>query len=86
MNEEKANEGTCGKKFEENMARLEEILQIMERGELGLEESIKYFREGSGLYKLCEKKLKSAEGEIVVLMEGLEGDVIQKPIEENLFE
>jgi len=83
MSNEKRKEDISGKNFEENMARLEEILQVMERGELGLEESIKYFREGSKLYKLCEKKLKSAEGEIKILVEDLEEEIIEEPFEET---
>lgn len=62
-------------KFEEALGRLEEILHTMEKGDLGLEEAIKHFREGSKLYEQCQKQLKIAEGEIKVLVETLDGKV-----------
>ena len=62
-------------KFEESLEHLEDILSIMESGELSLEDAIEKFREGSKLYKLCQKKLESAEGEIKILMENLNGEI-----------
>ena len=62
-------------KFEDALGRLEEILHTMEKGDLGLEEAIKNFREGSKLYEQCQKQLKTAEGEIKVLVETLDGRV-----------
>ena len=37
--------------FEENMARLEQIVRTMERGEVPLEESIRLFQEGTELVR-----------------------------------
>ena len=70
-------------KFEDALTRLERILRILEKGDLGLEESIGYFREGSVLYRLCQEKLKIAEGEIKILMEDLKGNITKKPFEGN---
>ena len=39
------------KSFEENMARLEEIVTLLERGETPLEESLVLFEEGTRLMK-----------------------------------
>ncbi len=69
------NYNQTSEKFEAALGRLEEILHTMEKGDLGLEEAIKYFREGSGLYEQCQKQLKTAEGEIKVLVETLDGKV-----------
>jgi len=71
-------------KFEEALGRLEEILGVLEKGELGLEEAITHFREGSRFYKLCQERLKSAEGEVKILLEDLDGKIIEEPFNESL--
>ena len=47
--------------FEENMLRLEKIVQSMERGDVSLEESLRLFQEGTALVKDCGKMLDEAE-------------------------
>ena len=49
------------KTFEENMARLEQIVRAMERGDVALEESLKLFQEGTQLVSSCTKLLDEAE-------------------------
>ena len=53
--------------FEESMARLEEIVTQLEKGEAPLEESLKLFEEGTKLTAYCSKMLKNAEQKIVKL-------------------
>lgn len=77
------NTPISSEQFEKAMSRLEEIIRILERGELGLDESIRIFREGSELYRMCREKLTSAEGEIKMLLEGLDGSIIEKPFEQS---
>ena len=43
------------KTFEESMARLEQIVRAMERGDVALEESLKLFQEGTKLVQGCTK-------------------------------
>jgi len=50
--------------FEEAMAALEEIVDRLESGAVGLEESIAVYTRGSLLRRHCEDKLKSAEARI----------------------
>ena len=52
------------KTFEENMMRLEQIVRIMERGEVPLDESLQLFREGTALVQSCGKLLDKAELEV----------------------
>ena len=52
------------KTFEENMVRLEQIVRIMERGEVPLEESLELFHEGTALVQHCGKLLDKAELEV----------------------
>lgn len=48
-------------KFEEAMARLEKIVESIEQGKVGLEESIQQFEEGMGLIRQCRTVLNDAE-------------------------
>ena len=67
------------KKFEDAMARLEEIVQSLESGNLSLEESIKAFEEGMKLAKFCSQKLEEAEKKVTMLMKESEGRYVQAP-------
>ena len=55
--------------FEENMEKLEKIVQELEKGELNLDESIKKFEEGMQVSKECNKMLEEAEKKITILLE-----------------
>ncbi len=68
-------------KFEDAMARLEEIVQSLESGELSLEDSIKAFEEGMKLAKFCSKKLDEAEKKVSILIKEDSGKYVQKPLE-----
>ena len=50
--------------FEEAMAKLEEILSKMDRGEVPLEESMENFEAGMKLIAHCEELLNSYERRI----------------------
>lgn len=53
--------------FEEALQRLKEITEMLERGDVTLEESIKLFGEGTELSKLCYETLQTAEQKITEL-------------------
>ncbi len=53
--------------FEENLARLETLTRQLERGELGLEESLARYQEGVGLIRVCQKSLDRAAEQIKIL-------------------
>ena len=53
--------------FEQNLTRLEEISELLESENLGLDESIALYEEGIKLSKLCISKLKKAELKITKL-------------------
>lgn len=50
--------------FEEAIERLESIIDRMERGETGLEESLKEYAVGDQLIRRCRQILESAEQRI----------------------
>jgi exodeoxyribonuclease VII small subunit len=47
--------------FDELVAELQRIVQTLETGRVGLEESISLYREGLRLHAACEERLKAAE-------------------------
>ena len=50
--------------FEKKLNRLEEIVQKMEKGELGLDDSLKLFEEGVKLSRECHSQLTTAEAQV----------------------
>jgi exodeoxyribonuclease VII small subunit len=55
--------------FEKALARLEEITEKLESGEVKLEDSMALYSEGAELAALCNKKLNEAEKKIKVIKE-----------------
>lgn len=53
--------------YEQSVSRLEEIVSLLEGGELSLEESMKLFEEGSRLSAECYDLLSRAEQKITQL-------------------
>ena len=70
MNEQNAT-------FEQNMARLEQIVRILERGDAPMEESLKLFEEGTGLVRSCGKLLDEAELQVKKVMVGPDGTPVE---------
>ena len=53
--------------FEQALARLEEIAERLERGDLALDESLKKYEEGVAAYRYCSELLKEVERKIEIL-------------------
>ncbi len=53
--------------FESTLEQLEELVQQMESGELGLEASLKAFERGVKLTRQCQTALKNAELKVQAL-------------------
>ncbi len=59
--------------FEDRMARLQEIVRILEEGNSSLEESLRLYKEGLEHAAACQKQLETARHDIKVCTEkGLE--------------
>ena len=50
--------------FEANLKKLEVIVDKLDSGDIGLEESVKLYEEGMKIKKICDKKLKDIEMQI----------------------
>lgn len=67
--------------FEQQIARLEEIVAALEKGDVQLADSLKLFEEGSRLIAACSKQLDQAEQQVVKLMKGADGAPVELPFE-----
>lgn len=67
--------------FEQSMARLEEIVAALEKGDAPLEEALKLFEEGAGLMKQCSTALDKAEQKVKKLLAGADGAPVAEPME-----
>ena len=52
--------------YEKAMTRLEEIVSLLEKNDVSLDDSIKLFEEGTRLTAICSEKLKNAKAKITL--------------------
>lgn len=52
--------------YEKAMTRLEEIVSLLEKNDVSLDDSIKLFEEGTRLTAFCSEKLKNAKAKITL--------------------
>ena len=64
--------------FEASLARLEEIVSQMERGDVPLEKALSLFEEGTVLVSRCTKLLDDAELKVVKLSKGPDGEPVEE--------
>jgi len=50
--------------YTEAIQRLEAIVALLERGGMGLDETLKLYEEGADLLRLCKTELAAAEGKL----------------------
>lgn len=53
--------------FEKNITRLNEISSLLEKGDCGLDESLKLFSEGINLCNACQKELDEAKQKVKII-------------------
>ncbi len=71
--EAKSDETSGDLSFEAALARLEEIVRTLERGEAPLDQSIELYQEGDRLKRHCEARLKAAQARIEQIAFGSDG-------------
>ena len=70
--------------FESNMARLEQIVRAMERGDVPLEESLKLFQEGTELVRSCNELLENAQLQVKKIMTAPDGSPVEEDFDHEL--
>ena len=66
------------KDFENAFARLETIVEDLEKGDLALEEALKLFEEGVKISQFCNAKLDEAERKVEILLKNKEGQLTEE--------
>jgi exodeoxyribonuclease VII small subunit len=61
--------------FEESLAKLEKIVEQLERGDVPLAKALDLYEEGIGLSKVCAETLTRAELKLKRLGKDLEGNL-----------
>ena len=64
-----ASPRSAGKTYEEAMARLDEIIDLLENNEASLDESLDLYKEGVSLAAFCDTKLKDVDQEVTKIFE-----------------
>ncbi len=64
------------KSFEDSLARLEEVVRLLEGGSLSLEASLELYEEGVGLIRHCSAELEKTEAKIKILQSSGEGSIV----------
>lgn len=67
--------------FEQNLARLEEIVRLLEKGDVPLAESLRLFEEGAAAVRTCENQLSEAEQKVMKLRKTEDGSPEEVPFE-----
>lgn len=67
--------------FDEDLSRLEAIVQKLESGHLTLEEALREFEIGVNLSKALQQQLSEAQRRVEVLKQGLGGEYEVDPLE-----
>lgn len=62
--------------YEDAILKLESILEELEEDGCTLDESINKFKKGIELYNYCNNLLYKAEGEVKILLEDKEGNML----------
>ena len=67
--------------FEGSMARLEEIVSLLERGDAPLEQAMTLFEEGAKLLRECTRQLDQSEQKVTLLTAGEDGQPVEEPFQ-----
>lgn len=65
-------------RFEQAIDQLEQLIEQIESGEIGLEESLKRYEHGTKLIRRCRAILDSAEKKIAELTADENGGLVEK--------
>ena len=55
--------------FEKSLQELDNLVELMEKGDLTLEESLRHFERGIAVTRACQKALAEAEQKVQILVQ-----------------
>lgn len=64
---------------EQAVQRMEEIQEIIQKGEISLKESVDLFEEAANLYKFCSDRLIELEDRVKILSKTADGKLEEVP-------
>ncbi|NSW84928.1 MAG: exodeoxyribonuclease VII small subunit [Syntrophobacteraceae bacterium] len=67
--------------FEDNLKKLQAIVEKLEQGDLPLDEALESFSEGIRLADMCRKKLEEAESKVQMLLQDQKNEWTTVPFE-----
>jgi exodeoxyribonuclease VII small subunit len=70
-------------RFEEALAELEGIVARLEKGEIGLEDSLAAFERGIALVRTLSQRLGEVEEKVQVLLKSEAGKLLLRPLDEE---
>jgi exodeoxyribonuclease VII small subunit len=69
--------------FEHSLKQLEEIVEMLESGDVALDATLKKFEDGMKLVRFCHEKLNEAEKKLKILVKDKNGNLSISDEEEN---
>jgi len=69
--------------FEENLRRLDDIINTIEAGETPLDAALALYKKGMALAADCAKRLNEIEGEFAILTKNAIGIIERRPFAEE---
>ena len=73
-------------KLEDALDKLEDIVNMLQDGNIPLDESLKKFEDGIRLVRICQERLENAESKIMLLLKDAKGDNIETPFNISMEE
>ena len=70
--------------FEQQIARLDQIVRMLEKGDAPLEESLKLFQEGTDLVRKCGNLLDEAELQVKKIMTAPDGTPVEEAFGDDI--
>lgn len=67
--------------FEQCLQRVQEVVALLESGNLPLSESLRLFEEGIGLVRSCQDHLQQAEHQVEMLIPTAGDQLVHKPFD-----
>ncbi|MDD4201860.1 MAG: exodeoxyribonuclease VII small subunit [Candidatus Omnitrophica bacterium] len=69
--------------FEKALEKLEKVVSDLEKGDVSLEDSLRFYEQGVNLADFCQKEIEKAKKKVEILVKHDDGSVSLEPFDEN---